>query len=131
MLRGRPGLPFGEGRRDGRGLPFRQAHDVIGKVLREAERQNKPWTQLSLEDVQQISPLFEKDFLSGLTVEKAIETKSVPGGTAADTVKLAIAALQERINMLHSGLQSKSQQRSVSQTEASEAKLKVKTQTGE
>jgi argininosuccinate lyase len=114
-----------------RGLPFRQAHDVIGKVLREAERQNKPWTQLSLEDVQQISPLFEKDFLSGLTVEKAIATKSVPGGTAADTVKLAIAALQERINMLHSGLQSKLQQGSVSQTEASEAKLKVKTQTGE
>src|SRR5580704_14301524 len=114
-----------------RGLPFRQAHDVIGKVLREAERQNKPWTQLSLEDVQQISPLFEKDFLSGLTVEKSIATKSVPGGTAADTVKLAIAALQERINMLHSGLQSKLQQGSVSQTESSEAKLKVKTQTGE
>src|SRR5580693_8040721 len=114
-----------------RGLPFRQAHDVIGKVLREAERQNRPWTQLSLEDVQKISPLFDKDFLSGLTVEEAIATKSVPGGTAADSVKLAIAALQERINMLHSSLQSKLQQKSVSQTESSEAKLKVKTQTGE
>jgi argininosuccinate lyase len=114
-----------------RGLPFRQAHDVIGKVLREAERQNRPWTQLSLEDVQKISPLFDKDFLSGLTVEEAIATKSVPGGTAADSVKLAIAALQERINMLHSSLQSKLQQKSVSETEASEAKLKVKTQIGE
>ena len=102
-----------------RGLPFRQAHDIIGKVLREAERQNKPWTQLSLEDVQKISPLFEKDFLSGLTVEKAIATKSVPGGTAADSVKLAIAALQERINMLHSSLQSKLQMKS-----DSEAKLR-------
>ena len=118
-----------------RGLPFRQAHDIIGKVLREAERQNKPWTQLSLEDVQKISPLFDKDFLSGLTVEKAIATKSVPGGTAADSVKLAIAALQERINILHSGLhaesQSKLQKESASEAEASEAKLKAKTQTGE
>src|SRR5277367_2746887 len=55
-----------------RGLPFRQAHDLIGKVLREAERQGKVWTQLSLEDVRRISPLFEQDFLSGLSVEKAI-----------------------------------------------------------
>src|SRR6202035_674682 len=44
-----------------RGLPFRQAHDIIGKVLREAERQGKPWTQLSIEDVKMISPLFEHD----------------------------------------------------------------------
>jgi len=118
-----------------RGLPFRQAHDVIGKVLSEAERQDKPWTQLSLEDLQKISPLFEKDCFSGLTVEKAIATKSVPGGTAADSVKLAIAALQERINILHSGLheesQSKSLKRSVSEAEASETKSKTKTQTGE
>src|SRR5256886_8053920 len=45
-----------------KGVPFRQAHDLVGKVLREAERQGKPWTKLSLEDVQKISPLFEKDF---------------------------------------------------------------------
>jgi argininosuccinate lyase len=112
-----------------RGLPFRQAHDIIGKVLREAERQNKPWTQLSLEDVQKVSPLFEKDFLSGLTVEKAIATKSVPGGTAAESVKTAIAALQERINILQTSLQSQLQVKSVA--EASETKLKAKTQTGE
>jgi argininosuccinate lyase len=108
-----------------RGLPFRQAHDLIGKVLREAERQGKPWTQLSLEDVQTISPLFEKDFLSGLTVDKAIATKSVPGGTAADSVKSAIAALQERITDLQSKLQVKSG------SELSETKSKAKTQTGE
>ncbi|MBV8513812.1 MAG: argininosuccinate lyase [Acidobacteria bacterium] len=112
-----------------RGLPFRQAHDVIGKVLREAERQNKPWTQLSLEDVQKISPLFEKDFLSGLTVEKAIATKSVPGGTAADSVKAAIAAFEERISMLQTGLQSRLPAKSVA--EVSETESKAKTQTGE
>jgi argininosuccinate lyase len=41
-----------------KGVPFRQAHDLIGKVLREAERQGKPWTQLSLQAVKAISPLF-------------------------------------------------------------------------
>src|SRR5258708_3863591 len=48
-----------------RGVPFRQAHHLVGKVLREAEKQDKPWTQLSLEDVRKISPLFEQDFLQG------------------------------------------------------------------
>jgi argininosuccinate lyase len=83
-----------------RGLPFRQAHDVIGKVLREAERQNKPWTQLSLEDLRNISPVFDHDFHAGLSVEGAIAAKSVPGGTAPDSVRAEIADLQKRITTL-------------------------------
>jgi argininosuccinate lyase len=87
-----------------RGVPFRQAHDLIGKVLREAERQGKPWTQLSLEDVRKISPLFEKDLLDGPSVESAIATKAVPGGTATEPVCAAIAELQNRITKLNTRL---------------------------
>ena len=81
-----------------KGVPFRQAHDLIGKVLREAERQDKSWTQLSLPDVQKISPFFEKDFLAQPSVEAAIATKTVPGGTAPEAVRKAIADLEERLN---------------------------------
>jgi argininosuccinate lyase len=81
-----------------RGVPFRQAHDLIGKVLREAERQGKQWTQLSLSDVQKISPLFEKDFLEGPSVEDVIADKVVPGGTAPESVRAAIANLERRLN---------------------------------
>ena len=81
-------------------VPFRQAHDLIGKVLREAERQGKPWTQLSLADVQKISPHFEADFLSGPSVENAIATKIVPGGTATESVRAAIAIFQNRLQQL-------------------------------
>jgi argininosuccinate lyase len=87
-----------------RGVPFRQAHDLVGKVLREAERQGKPWTQLSLEDVRKISPLFEKDFLEGPSVESAVATKAVPGGTATQSVRTAIAELQNRITKLKTKL---------------------------
>src|SRR6202035_4199631 len=41
-----------------KGIPFRQAHDIVGKVLREAEKQNVPWTSLPLETLKEISPLF-------------------------------------------------------------------------
>jgi len=80
-----------------RGVPFRQAHDLIGKVLKESERQGKPWTQLSLEDVQKISPLFEKDFLEGPSVEDVIANKAVPGGTATESVRAAIAQLEQKL----------------------------------
>jgi argininosuccinate lyase len=78
-----------------RGAPFRQAHDLVGKILREAEKQGKLWTALSLEDVQKISPLFEKDFLASPSVEHAIATKRVPGGTAEESVRAAIAQLEQ------------------------------------
>jgi argininosuccinate lyase len=90
-----------------KGLPFRQAHDLIGKVLREAERQGRPWTQLSLEDVQKISPLFEQDFLAAPSVESSLATKAVPGGTAPEQVRSAIAELQNRITELNANLKSK------------------------
>jgi argininosuccinate lyase len=80
-----------------RGVPFRQAHDLVGKVLREAEKQGKPWTALSLQDVQKISPLFEKDFLASPSVEHAIATKRVPGGTAEESVRAAIAQLEQNL----------------------------------
>ena len=83
-----------------RGVPFRQAHDLVGKVLREAEQQGKPWTQLSLADVQKISPLFENDFLQGPSVESAIASKSVPGGTAEASVRAAIAQLEQKLKSL-------------------------------
>ena len=81
-----------------KGVPFRQAHALVGKVLREAERQGKPWTQLSLADVQKISPLFETDFLEGPCVEDVIANKIVPGGTAPQSVRAAIADLEARLN---------------------------------
>jgi argininosuccinate lyase len=84
-----------------KGVPFRQAHDLIGRVLREAEKQGKPWTQLSLADVQKISPLLETDFLDGPSVENAIATKIVPGGTATESVRAAIAIFQNRLQKLN------------------------------
>jgi len=80
------------------GIPFRQAHDIIGKVLREAEKQNVSWTALPLEALKKISPAFEADFANGLSVEAALATKKVPGGTAPENVRAAIADLEGRLN---------------------------------
>jgi len=83
-----------------RGVPFRQAHDLIGQVLREAERQGKQWTQLSLQDVKKISPLFEQDFLEGPSVDDVIANKVVLGGTAPEPVRAAIEQLEQNLVQL-------------------------------
>jgi len=81
-----------------KGVPFRQAHDIVGQILREAERQGKVWTQLPLEDLKKISPAFEADFSVGLNVNAALAAKNVPGGTAPEAVRKAISDLEERLN---------------------------------
>src|SRR6266404_204555 len=85
-----------------KGIPFRQAHDIVGKILREAEKQNLPWTSLPLETLKIISPAFEADFVSGLTVDAALASKKAPGGTAPESVRAAISDLQDRIAKLKS-----------------------------
>ena len=81
-----------------KGVPFRQAHDIVGKVLREAEKQNVPWTALPLDNLNKISPAFEADFANSLSVAAALASKNVPGGTAPECVRAAIADLEVRLN---------------------------------
>ena len=79
-----------------KGVPFRQAHDCVGKVLKEAEQQKKPWTELSLEELRKISPAFGSDFAGGLSLEAALASKSVPGGTSESSVRAALAEFESR-----------------------------------
>ena len=80
-----------------KGVPFRQAHDLVGKVLKEAEQQKKPWTELSLEELRKISSAFGSDFAGGLTLEAALASKSVPGGTSESSVRVALAEFENRL----------------------------------
>jgi argininosuccinate lyase len=80
-----------------KGVPFRQAHDMVGKVLRAAEHSGKPWVDLPLAELQKISPNFGADFADGLSVPAAIASKKVAGGTASHSVRAAIADLESRL----------------------------------
>jgi len=80
-----------------KGLPFRQAHDLVGKVLKEAERQNILWSDLSLEELRKICPTFDTDIKQSLTLESALSSKKVSGGTALESVRAAIAELENQL----------------------------------
>jgi argininosuccinate lyase len=80
------------------GVPFRHAHGLVGRVLREAEKRNAPWTELPLEALKAISPAFGSDLAASLTLDAALASKNVAGGTSLERVREAIADLESLLN---------------------------------
>jgi argininosuccinate lyase len=80
-----------------KGISFRQAHDIVGKVLRQAEARGTQWTALPLDALQAICPAFDSDLAATLTLDAALSSKKVPGGTAPDSVRAAIDALERQL----------------------------------
>ena len=65
-----------------KGLPFRQAHEVVGKCVAYAIAQGKFLPELSLEEYKQLSDLFESDLLLTLKPEHCVEARKSYGGPA-------------------------------------------------
>lgn len=79
-----------------RGVPFRQAHEITGKILRAAEESGQQFNALPLAKLREFSPVFADDFHSELSVDRSLAAHSVPGGTAPDSVRGAIRAWREK-----------------------------------
>ena len=80
-----------------RGLPFRQAHEIVGHMVRDAERSGESWTAMPLAKLKSFSPLFEADLEAALTLDASLESRDVPGGTAPTRVRQALADCRSRL----------------------------------
>lgn len=65
-----------------KGLPFRQAHEVVGKCVAYAIHNNKFLPEISLDEYKQFSDLFESDLLIALNPENCVEARKSYGGPA-------------------------------------------------
>jgi len=72
-----------------KGIPFREAHGIVGRLVQYATEMGKSFSQLSLSEYQTFSPLFAEDVYS-ISVESSIEARNVPGGTAPQQVREAL-----------------------------------------
>jgi argininosuccinate lyase len=80
-----------------RGVPFRQAHEIVGRIVRAAERSNRGLSEFSLEELRAFSPVFEASAV-GLRAEQIVAARRVLGGPAPSQVEAQLAAAQERTN---------------------------------
>ena len=70
-----------------RGVPFRQAHGIVGGVVRAALEQGKALSELSREQLAAHSPLLDDEFYSALEPRAWLENKVSEGGTASARVR--------------------------------------------
>lgn len=76
-------------------IPFRQAHHVTGSAVKLAEEKGCGLEQLSLADLQSISPGITQDVFKVLTVEQSVGSRTSFGGTAPANVRKAVQAAKE------------------------------------
>ena len=80
-----------------RGLPFRDAHEAVGHAVKAAEFKGVDLPGLTLEELQQFSPLIESDVYAVLTVEGSLASRNHIGGTAPEQVRAAIQRARKRL----------------------------------
>jgi argininosuccinate lyase len=72
-----------------KGMPFREAHNVVGRLVRYCEANRKDFRRLTLDEYRQHSDLFDEDVLR-IDVRSSLRSRDVPGGTAPRRVSQAI-----------------------------------------
>lgn len=70
-----------------KGLPFRQAHAVVGNAVRYCIEHHKVLLDLSMEEFRSMSPLFEEDIKEALSIENCVKNRESYGGTGPKSVE--------------------------------------------
>ena len=79
------------------GLAFRDAHEVVGRLVAYCVKENKALLDLPLETLQTFSPAFEADVFEAISPQACVALRNLPGGPAPEAVKAASAAAREAL----------------------------------
>jgi argininosuccinate lyase len=73
-----------------KGMPFRDAYTVVGRLVNYCIANNETLETLSLDKYREISPLFGEDVYEAISLETCVKARRAPGGPAPDSVKAQI-----------------------------------------
>ncbi|HEX6970754.1 MAG TPA: argininosuccinate lyase [Limnochordia bacterium] len=80
-----------------KGIPFREAHRIVGELVRRAAARGQDLAELPLCELQAVSPALDEEARSVLTIERCLAARDLPGGTAPRRVAEALAAARRRV----------------------------------
>ncbi|MFN2337633.1 MAG: argininosuccinate lyase, partial [Gammaproteobacteria bacterium] len=80
-----------------KGLPFRDAHEVVGRAVRHGVEQGRDLADMSLEELRGFSDRIGEDVFAVLTLEGSVAARNHIGGTAPEQVRAAIARARQRL----------------------------------
>ncbi|MCK4924970.1 MAG: argininosuccinate lyase [Spirochaetes bacterium] len=80
-----------------KGLPFREAHAVVGSIVRHADENNLKFGDISLDSYKTFSPLFNEDVYDLFDYIRSVNSHDVIGGTALKRVAEEIKRIEEEL----------------------------------
>jgi argininosuccinate lyase len=80
-----------------RGVPFRDAHGVVGRLVLMAEKSGRSLEELTLDELREASPLFDEEALKALEIENVVARRTSEGGTAPVRVAEQLALAQKTL----------------------------------
>jgi argininosuccinate lyase len=80
-----------------KGMPFREAHETVGRIVMHAIERGVELNELTLDELKSMSPLIEQDAFDSLSLERTLESKSQIGGTAPERVAAELQAAKNRL----------------------------------
>ena len=80
-----------------RSVPFREAHDLVGKVVRRAEERGVGINELALPELQSFNANFEEDVLEVFNIQAALARRKLAGGTAPEVLQQQLQAARAQI----------------------------------
>jgi argininosuccinate lyase len=78
-----------------KGLPFREAHEIVGRIVRSCLDQQRALDELRLEELRAFSALFDSDVYEAIALEAAVDRRQVRGGPARALVADRLKAIRE------------------------------------
>ncbi len=81
-----------------KGVPFRDAHEIVGKSVAYGVQTNKDLSEMTLEELQQFSSVIEANVFEVLTLEGSVAARNHIGGTAPVQVKAAVERAKASLN---------------------------------
>ena len=88
-----------------KGIPFREAHRVVGELVLYSITNSKNLAELSLEEYRQFSAVFEEDIYRAISIESCVQRRNVPGGPAQEAVEAAIGLARTRLREIDEWLE--------------------------
>jgi argininosuccinate lyase len=80
-----------------KGTPFREAHEIVGRIVMRAIEVQCELNDLSLDDLRSFSSVVEDDVFAALSLDATLATKSAIGGTAFDRVAEALIDARKKL----------------------------------
>ncbi|MHB8741276.1 MAG: argininosuccinate lyase, partial [Coriobacteriia bacterium] len=79
-------------------VPFREAHEIVGKLVLACERQGRSLQDLTVDELRNASPIFGDDACEAIDIDVVVARRDTAGGTAPARVAVQLTTAREALD---------------------------------